>query len=115
MAKKEFKYEIEEILGTLSERESNDWAKVVSKISWNDNMPQIDIRNMNLSTIDSGDKVLFGKGITLNDIEVEELLRILLKEGYLDDYEVNRILVERNNIFQVPIKKKKIKVKKKRG
>ena len=110
---KQFKYEISEIIGTLSESDKSDWAKTVSKISWNGNVPQIDIRNMNLSNIDNNDKgVLFGKGITLTDIEVENLLRILLSEGYLDDDEVMDIINNRNDVFKInKPNKKKIKIK----
>lgn len=120
MAKKEFKFNIEEIIEVLSEREKNDWAKVVSKITWNDGMPQIDIRNMNLANMESKgtNGILFGKGITLTDEEVENLIRALLREGYLDDSEVLSIVSERNDIFKLTCNSKtktiKIKIRKRK-
>lgn len=113
MAKKDFKFNIEEIIEVLSERENNDWAKVVSKITWNDGMPQIDIRNMNLANMDNNGTsgVLFGKGITLTDEEVENLIRALLKEGYLDDSEVLSIISSRNDVFKMDISNKKNKIR----
>lgn len=110
MAKKDISYNIEEIIEVLGERESNDWAKVLSKITWNDGVPQIDIRNMNLANLQGNNegKILFGKGITLTDIEVERMIKALLREGYLDDNEILAILEERNDIFKVPKKMKKM-------
>lgn len=111
--KKEITYNLEEIIEVLGERENNDWVKVLSKISWNDNMPQMDIRNMNLANLmdNDTDKVIFGKGITLNDVEVERLVKALLRQGYVDDEEIYEILNERNAVFTLPKKTKKMLIK----
>lgn len=75
---KEFNFELEEVLGTLSESDKHDWAKSVTRISWNENPTTLDIRRFNFST----NKV--GKGISLTDEETDKLVEILLDAGYGD-------------------------------
>ncbi|MEG1608607.1 MAG: PC4/YdbC family ssDNA-binding protein [Clostridia bacterium] len=67
----EFKYEIVESIGCLSES-SKGWKKEVKLISWNEKEPKYDIREWS----PEGDKM--GKGITLSKEEIA-ILKELLK------------------------------------
>ncbi len=75
---KDFKYEISEELGILSESDTSDWSVRVNKISWNDAVPKVDIRKWNM------EKNKMAKGISLTDEELVQLGKILVKEGYID-------------------------------
>lgn len=72
----DFSFEIKEFIGVLKESDKHDWCKAVTKISWNDNPPTIDIRNINVSQ----NKI--GKGISLTDEEADRLVDILLENDY---------------------------------
>ena len=65
----EFKYEITQNLGVLSEGKSS--SKKVNYISYNDRSPKLDIRDW----LNDGDKM--GKGITLTNDEAKVLRDIL--------------------------------------
>jgi hypothetical protein len=69
---KEFKYEIVEELGVLSEK--NGYTKEVNLISYNEAEPKVDIRTWSVD--DDGNKKM-GKGITLTKEEAEKLIKIL--------------------------------------
>jgi len=69
---KEFKYEIIEELGILSEK--NGYTKEINLISFNEAEPKFDIRTW---TLDDEDNRKMGKGITLSKAEVKNLLKIL--------------------------------------
>ncbi len=64
------KYEIKEIVGTLSES-TKGWKKELSLISWNDKEAKYDIREW-----DSDHKKM-GKGVTLTVEELRKLKEML--------------------------------------
>ncbi len=66
----EFKYEIIEELGILSESKSG-WTREVNMVSWNGGAPKLDIRDW------APDHEKMGKGVSLNEKEVEKLKEIL--------------------------------------
>lgn len=66
----EIKYEITEELGVLSEN-AKGWTKELNMVSWNGHDPKYDLREW------SPDKTRMGKGITLNQDEVDALKQIL--------------------------------------
>lgn len=66
----EFTYQIVEELGVLSET-SRGWTKELNMISWNGREPKYDIREW------APEHEKMGKGVTLNNEEVAELLRLL--------------------------------------
>ncbi len=66
----EFKYEITENLGVLSEG-NNGWQRELNMVSWNERDPKIDIRDW------SPDHTKMGKGISLTADEVAILKEIL--------------------------------------
>ncbi|MEG1180554.1 MAG: PC4/YdbC family ssDNA-binding protein [Oscillospiraceae bacterium] len=66
----EFKYEIVEQLGTLSQS-SNGWSRELNFISWNDREPKYDIRDW----APGNEKM--SKGISLSKEEVKALKEIL--------------------------------------
>jgi len=66
----EFKYEIVETLGTLSES-AKGWKKNLNLISWNDNEPKYDIREW------SPDGEKMGKGVTISKDEMKELVALI--------------------------------------
>ena len=74
---KEFKYEIINSIGVLSE--NNSWKKELNRISWNGNEPKYDIRDWS----DNHEKM--GKGITLSEDELRKLKEII-DEGYIENY-----------------------------
>lgn len=106
MAKKEFKYDIVEIVEVLEEK--NNWAKVLMRVSWNDGPVVYDIRSLDMSTIDS-DNIRMGKGISLSDESLDILINKLIEEGYGDAKEINKILKNRNSIFGPTIKNIKVR------
>ena len=77
---KEFKYEIINSIGVLSE--NNSWKKELNRISWNGNEPKYDIRDWS----DNHDKM--GKGITLSEDELRKLKEIIDEEIKLLDEEI---------------------------
>lgn len=77
---KEFKYEIINSIGVLSE--NNSWKKELNRISWNGNEPKYDIRDWS----DNHDKM--GKGITLTEDELRKLKEIIDEEIKLLDEEI---------------------------
>lgn len=68
----EFKYEITQELGVLSESKSG-WTRELNLISWNGGAPKYDIRDW------SPEHEKMGKGISLSANEVEKLRVILSK------------------------------------
>ena len=68
----EFKFEINEELGILSES-AKGWTKEVNLISWNGAAPKYDIRDW------APNHEKMGKGITLTAEEAQELYKLLMK------------------------------------
>lgn len=68
----DFKYEITQELGVLSESKSG-WKRELNLISWNGADPKFDIRDW------SPDHEKMGKGVSLNPDEVDKLKKILEK------------------------------------
>lgn len=68
----EFKYEIKENLGVLSES-ANGWSRELNLISWNEGKPKYDIRDW------APEHEKMGKGIGLTRDELEELYDIIGK------------------------------------
>ncbi len=66
----DFNYEIVEKIGILSQSE-NGWTKEINLISYNNAKPKYDIRDW------APEHERMGKGITLNDNELDELKTIL--------------------------------------
>lgn len=66
----EFKYEITEELGVLSESKSG-WKREVNLVSWNGAAPKLDIRDW------APRHEKMGKGISLGSDEIEKLKAIL--------------------------------------
>ncbi|WP_243342543.1 PC4/YdbC family ssDNA-binding protein [Anaerococcus sp. AGMB09787] len=69
----EFKYEIVENLGILSDN-GKGWTKELNLVSWNEREPKYDIRDWN------DDHSRMRKGITLTSEEAEILKNILIDE-----------------------------------
>lgn len=65
----EFKYEILNNIGTLSENGS--WSKELNRISWNGKEPKYDLRDW------SENHEKMGKGITLSEDELRKLKEII--------------------------------------
>ncbi len=66
----EFKYEIKEELGVISET-GKGWARELNLISWNDGAPKYDIRDW------APDHVKMGKGMSLTKDELENLYDLI--------------------------------------
>ncbi len=69
----EFKYQITEELGVLSES-NNGWKKEFNKISWNERNPKYDIRDW------ANEHERMGKGVTLTEEELRELYALISQE-----------------------------------
>lgn len=109
---KEFTFEILDVIEILEESEKSDWGKALIKVSYNDNTPTLDIRNINLSTLES-DKPLIGKGITLTDEGLIRLAKALMEQGYLEESDAEEYFNNRDSIFKPKKKKRRvIKIKK---
>ena len=70
MEKTEFKYEIVEHFGIISQN-SSGWTKELNKISWNGGNPKYDIRDW------APEHEKMGKGVTLTEDEFESLKKLL--------------------------------------
>lgn len=70
----DFKFEITEHLGTLSES-TKGWTKELNKVSFNDRPAKYDLREWD------PDHQKMSKGVTLNDEEMEILSKILKDRG----------------------------------
>jgi hypothetical protein len=70
---KEFTYEIKEEIATLSTK--GGWSLELNRISWNGRPATYDLRKW------SDDHSRMGKGITLNDDEMAELIRVMTEEA----------------------------------
>jgi hypothetical protein len=68
----EFRYEIQENLGVISES-SNGWSRELNLISWNGGNPKYDIRDW------APEHEKMGKGIGLTREELEELYDVIGK------------------------------------
>lgn len=68
--KKDFKFEIINELGIVSEG-SKGWHKEFNRISWNSGEPKYDIRDW------SPDHEKMGKGITLSENELRKLKELI--------------------------------------
>jgi len=68
----EFKYEVVESYGVISESASG-WKKELNKISWNGGNPKYDIRDW------APDHQKMGKGVTLTDEEFTALKELINK------------------------------------
>lgn len=66
----DFKYEIVEEIGVLSEN-AKGWRKELNKISWNDAPPKYDIRDW------APNREKMGKGVTLTEEEIKRLKELL--------------------------------------
>lgn len=66
----DFKYEIIEEIGILSEN-AKGWRKELNRISWNGGAPKYDIREW------APDHEKMGKGVTLTDEEAAKLKELL--------------------------------------
>ncbi len=66
----DFKYEIVEELGVLSENEKG-WRKELNKVSWNGREPKYDIRDW------APEHEKMGKGVTLTEEELKALYGII--------------------------------------
>ena len=70
MEKTEFKYDIVEHFGIISQN-SSGWTKELNKISWNGGNPKYDIRDW------APEHEKMGKGVTLTEEEIESLKKLL--------------------------------------
>ena len=68
----DFKYEIVEEIGVLSEN-AKGWRKEINRISWNDAAPKYDIRDW------APDHEKMGKGVTLTEEEYANLKELISK------------------------------------
>jgi len=68
----DFKYEIIEEIGILSEN-AKGWRKELNRISWNGGAPKYDIREW------SPEHEKMGKGVTLTEEELSALKNLLNK------------------------------------
>ena len=68
----DFKYEIVKKIGVLSESPKG-WTKELNLVSWNERDPKYDIREWD------PDHEKMGKGVTLSEDEMNELLRLMSK------------------------------------
>jgi len=78
--KEPFKHEIINQIGVVSEG-SKGWKKELNRISWNGAEPKYDLRDWD------SEHEKMGKGITLTEIELRQLSKIINEELKLLDSE----------------------------
>lgn len=91
----DFKFTVDEFIGSLKEDDQHDWTKAVAKISWNDNPSTLDIRSMNLY-----DNKM-GKGISLSDDEADALVNLLLENDYGSLDVLEKAVKKKKNRFTI--------------
>ena len=69
---KDISYEIVEEIGVLSY--TGSWSLELNRIAWNGGAPKYDIRKWN------ADHSRMGKGVTLTDTEMDELIALVRGE-----------------------------------
>ena len=67
---KDFKYEITEEIGVLSEN-AKGWRKELNMVSWNDAEPKYDLRDW------APEHEKMGKGITMTEEEFQKLKELI--------------------------------------
>lgn len=77
MAKNEITYYIEQEIAVLSTRGS--WSLELNRVSWNGAPPKYDIRTWN------EDHSRMGKGVSLNQEEMDNLLAVFAKDEEEED------------------------------
>lgn len=97
MAKDKFSYEIVENLGSLTQEVDlhPTWCKNVLKTLLNSTDSGIDIRNMNIENNN------LGKGIRLTIQEANNLVDILLQNGYGSNEVIESEYKKRQSLFQL--------------
>ena len=98
------KYNVEEVYGTLTSYKDN-WGKYIFRGRFEDKPSTIDIRKAKL-----GDDNFIGKGISLSDSEVDELVDILVSRGYGNTRIINNELHRRKELYGLE-ENKKLKLK----
>lgn len=99
MAKKkdDFKYEIVETLGTLTQEAGihSRWCKAVLKTLLNDDQSGIDIRSLNKET-----NIMGERGIRLTIQEANTLVDILLDNGYGSASAIEKAYEKRKSLYE---------------
>lgn len=95
MAKKEFSCDLKEVIEVLEEKDGSNWVTALIKVSWNGGDPRLELRSLDLSTVDS-DKIRFGNGIKLSDDLLTRLIYKVIKMGYGDEKKIKKLLKKRN-------------------
>jgi hypothetical protein len=91
----DFKFEVEEFIGTIKESDKHDWCKAIARISWNEKPATLDIRNMNLAQNKAG------KGISLSNEEADNVVDILLDNDYGSLETIEKALKKKKNRFTI--------------
>lgn len=111
MAKKEFTYDIVEIVHVFPHDPDAKWGKVLIRVSWNDAPVVYDIRSCVLASVDFDEpnKLVFQKGVSLDDDALDDLIEVLISEGFGNPKRIKKLLNKRNededNFYYVPEKR----------
>ena len=76
----EFEYQVEKVLGVISESDKSPWGKYVITARNGENPSTTDIRNLRRG--EEKGFVTIGKGISLSGFEVDKLTDILVSHGF---------------------------------
>ena len=94
--KKPFTYEVKDWMGVVKESKNSNWTKYVYKVAYNDKPAGVDIRNVQFKEDGS---VVFHKGISLTDEECDNVVDILISNGYGTTTAIEKELDKRNQVF----------------
>ena len=90
----DFKYEIIEEIGVLSESQKG-WRKELNLISWNNGTPKYDIRDW------APGHEKMGKGITLSEEEIRKLvIKIFIADTYIRMYGAEKAKPAFSSLFK---------------
>ena len=94
--KKTFTYEVKDWMGVVKESKNSNWTKYVYKVAYNDRPTGVDIRNVQFKEDGS---IVFSKGITLTDEECDNVVDILIANGYGTTTAIEQALDKRNQVY----------------
>lgn len=93
---KDITYEITEIVGTISKpKENSNWCKAIVRTLLNGEEPGIDIRR-----IDACTKTIGTGGIRLTDEEINNMVDLLLENGFGSYDSIRAALEKREDLFK---------------
>ena len=91
------RYQIEEVVDTISERSNSNWGKFIIRARMDDHPSTVDLRNLALDSEGKVSKI--GKGISLSAEEADRLTDLLCEHGYGNEEKIRKSLKKRKEMY----------------